>query len=254
MYFSEETIAKLSDIYKDVENKEKALQDAFTSRVFQNEKAKEYAVQGFLRRFKTLVRCIHNVYRICPPNWNERLSSKEQADLVINLQAFVFNAFGCLDNLAWIWVKEKDVKNSKGNDLSNFNIGLSEKKRCVWKSFPEDFQNYLNDLDQWFAHLEVFRHALAHRIPLYVPPYVVNEEEAFKVQELEELKLEAIRNENFGDYKNLTEQLEGIGNFIPWMLHSFGEESPRVVFHPQILEDLNTIVGISEKFLEELNK
>lgn len=38
------------------------------------------------------------------------------------------------------------------------------------------------------------------------------------------------------------------------MTHSFGEKAPGVIIHPQILADWNTIVEISNKFLEGLNK
>jgi hypothetical protein len=31
-------------------------------------------------------------------------------DATASIQTFVMNAFGCLENLAWIWVLEKNVR------------------------------------------------------------------------------------------------------------------------------------------------
>lgn len=35
---------------------------------------------------------------------------------------------------------------------------------------PAELQAYLAEHDAWFEYLEDYRHALAHRIPLYIPP------------------------------------------------------------------------------------
>jgi hypothetical protein len=123
-------------------------------------------------------RYVQNVYTIYPPDRTDKPSSDELDDLSINLQSFVFNVFGCIDNLAWIWVKEKQLKNKKGELLSGGSVGLmsEERNRIVRESFSRDFQDYLNRMKDWYKHLENFRHALAHRIPLYVPPYSLNHE------------------------------------------------------------------------------
>ena len=80
-----------------------------------NESAHEYARHGFVRRLGTLKRCIENVYSIYPPERFDKPSRDECLDLAINLQSFVFNVFGCLDNLAWIWVNERAVRDKRGN-------------------------------------------------------------------------------------------------------------------------------------------
>ena len=45
-------------------------------------------------------------------------------DLTINLQSFMFNVFGCLDNLARIWVIERNVTNSDGSPLRDNQVGF----------------------------------------------------------------------------------------------------------------------------------
>jgi hypothetical protein len=41
----------------------------------------------------------------------------------------------------------------------------------VRTSLSQEFQDYLKALEAW--HLADLRQALAHRIPLYIPPYVI---------------------------------------------------------------------------------
>ena len=254
MYFSDDQLEQLRRAYSEIDKKYQSLLEMYAFRPFENEQADEFAKHGFMRRVKTLARCIHNVYRICPPDRDKKLSTDELSDLVINLQVFVFNIFGCLENLAWVWVKEKDIRSRTGEPLGNFQIGFGDKYSFVRESFSDDFRRYLDGLSEWFSQMENFRHALAHRIPLYVPPYIVNNEEAIKEQELERSRHEALKRHEFDEYERLTNELEGIGKFVPWMKHSFSEKSRQVVFHPQIIADWNTVVEISEKFLAELQK
>lgn len=254
MYFSEDKLEQLLRAYSEIDKKYQSLLEMYAFRPFRNEQAAEFARHGFMRRVKTLTRCIHNVYRICPPNRDKKLSTDELSDLAINLQSFVFNIFGCLENLAWVWVKEKDIRNSKGEPLVDFQIGFGGKYKFVRESLSDDFKRFLDDLREWFSQMENFRHALAHRIPLYVPPYIVNNEEAVKEQELERSRREALKRHDFDEYERLTDELEGIGKFVPWMTHSFSEKSRQVVFHAQIIADWNTVVEISERFLTELQE
>lgn len=254
MYFSEENIKQLEEAYAEIEEKYQSLLLAFVTRSYKQKEAAEFALHGFVRRIKTMKRCIDNIYRICPPNIDHKPSSEELSDLAINLQAFVLNVYGSLDNLAWVWVKEKGLLNKKGNPLANGEIGFAEKYSAVRDTFSPEFQSYLKTLDKWFGYVENFRHALAHRIPLYVPPYVSNEEEVKRERELEVLRTDALRKHQFDEYERLTNEVETLGKFVPWMTHSFGENSPQAVFHAQIIADWNTVVQISENFITELDK
>ncbi|AGH98950.1 hypothetical protein A11S_2152 [Micavibrio aeruginosavorus EPB] len=63
-----------------------------------------------------------------------------------------------------------------------------------------------------------------------------------------------MKKHQFEEFERLSDEIETLGNFVPWMTHSFGEKSPQAVFHAQIIADWNTVVQISEHFVEELNK
>lgn len=257
IFFDSSKLEQLYNEYVKIHSKFEQLIVKYLNLNFQNKTAAEYCTNGFLRRLKTLKRCIENIYNICPPKKLEKLlEDDDRLDLEINLQSFIVNIFGCLDNLAWIWVSEKKVKNRRGGSLKGSAIGLMDKKQNkeVRESFSQDFQNYLNGLTKWYdEYLKEYRHALAHRIPLYIPPICLNPEEYKQYASLEKQKLQAISENNFQLLSHLNEEQNRLGKFIPLIKHSFGENSRPVIFHAQILADWNTIVELAEKFLDEFS-
>ncbi|MBU3656300.1 MAG: hypothetical protein FGM23_08115 [Alphaproteobacteria bacterium] len=256
MQFSKKDIEDLNQSHMLVKKKYQSLLLTFAHRQYQQKEAQEYAIHGFLRRLKILKRCIDNVYSICPPDIDQNLSEEKISDLTINLQAFVFNLYGSLDNLAWVWVKEKGILNEKGERLSKSKIGFSKKDKykAVRNTFSPEFQAYLKTLDEWFDDIENFRHALAHRIPLYVPPYIfMGEAITQQAKDLENRAMEALNNQQLYEHTHLMNEIEMLGKFVPLMTHSFSEDSKHVVFHAQIIADWNTVVQISENFIKELD-
>ena len=145
-YFSAENIKKLRKGYAEVSPKHAQLLNGFVWRNYKDERAKEFARHGFARRVKTTARCIQNIFRILPPEGDDLPSAEEVTDATVNLQAFVFNVYGATDNLAWIWVREKGVKESDGSPLRDLWVGLREKNKLVRESFSPEFQAYLKSM------------------------------------------------------------------------------------------------------------
>jgi hypothetical protein len=117
MYFTPEKLAELNRGHGEVHEKFADVRERYFIRNYGNDRAKEHAFHGFARRLGTLVRCIDRVFEILPPDREDIPSRDEVVDATINIQAFVLNIFGCLDNLAWIWVCEKDVRSEDGSEL-----------------------------------------------------------------------------------------------------------------------------------------
>jgi len=255
IFFDASKLDQLYEEYVNIREKYEQLLVKYLNLNLKNKTAAEYCTHGFLRRLKTLKRCIENIYNTCPPEQSDKLiEDDDRLDLTINLQSFIFNVFGCLDNLALIWIIEKQLKNKIGRLLSGSAAGLMEKEKnkTVRESFSQGFQHYLNGLTQWYdEYLKGYRHALAHRIPLYIPPVCLNAEEFKQYENLEKQKSEAIKQNNLQMLSKVNEQQDRLGKFVPLMKHSFGENSHPVIFHAQILADWNTIVDIAEKFLDE---
>lgn len=247
MYRAED-IQRIQNEYGLVKEKYEHLLIRFTHRTYSNARAQEYGTQGFSRRLQTLRRCIKNVFTILPPDRTAKPTKDELSDATINIQAFVFNVFGSIDNLAWMWVLEK------GLTIDRFEIGLRPKNALLRRSFSIEFQHYLGKFDEWFGYLENFRHALAHRIPLYIPPYMVPKSAADKYKQLDLQMTEAFARLDFDAYERLSEEQERLGVFQPLFTHSYAEKSRSVAFHAQLLADFNTVVELGQNLLLELDR
>lgn len=186
--------------------------------VLAEKRAQEYLVEGYGRRLKNITRCIENVFQILPPSRTKLLSENELADCCINLHALFVNISGCLDNLAWVINYEKRL------ELDRKEVGLFHKK--TQKFLTTDFKDFLNSprIKSWHdGHLKDYRDALAHRIPLYIPPYLQDFETGEKF----------------------------IGSVFK---HSFSEEEPNdaMQLHSQILANFTTIEAIFQSFSKDL--
>lgn len=247
MFFAQESIASMAADFAALSGRKDEVLDAFLSRKYAMPRAKEFAEHGVSRRLITMVHCIERVFKAIPPEREQRPSKDELAEAVVNIQAFTFNTFACLDNLAWIWVCEKRLTTDKGEPVPPAFIGLRRKCKIVRRSLPSEFRDHLKTLDPWFSHLENFRHSLAHRIPLYIPPYVVTEADFATYQMLERQKRKAGRQGNQARYEQLDKAQKALVKFQPEMMHSAADNSPRVVFHPQLLSDFKTVCELGIK-------
>ncbi|WPZ13480.1 hypothetical protein T8J41_15170 [Nitratireductor rhodophyticola] len=229
--------------------------ERFTLRKYRTERAREFAHQGFCRRLGTMVRAIDVVFTKLPPELDAVPDRDTVVDATLMIQAFVLNAFGCLDNLAWIWVCEKPVTTAEGGELEPLKVGLGPKNKEVRASFSKEFAAYLAKRQDWVdKHLKGFRDSLAHRIPLYIPPFIITPEVAGEYSRLEKACGEAVQKLNFVLYDKLQAEQRALGIWRPWMTHSVTEMSPRVVFHAQLLQDYVTIVEFGREMLAELDR
>jgi hypothetical protein len=205
-----------------------------------NDRAREFATHGFSRRIRTLRHRIENVFNRLPPDDDAIPTTETCIDAAAYVQAFLLNVFGALDNLAWTWVQEKDIKNQDGGQLKETRVGLGKKYRDIRRTFSQQLRGYLGGHQDWFKHLADFRHALAHRIPLYIPRYaIVNHKEYADLQAQKEVVV--------GDpqeFDRLTQEQIKHVQFQPLMVHSLSETSPRIVFHPLILSDFAMVEDI----------
>lgn len=248
MYFSDEKIKELADKFRAVDSSADKLTLDYLTHDFKNKRAREFAHHGFVRRIEMLKHCIKNVFVFLPPEKSDVPAMDDCTEATVYIQAFLFNVFGALDNLAWIWVEEKKIRNQDGNQLPERQVGLAKHHKKIRRTFSPEFRDYLEEQTDWFKHLADFRHALAHRIPLYIPRYcILNEDEYNRIQTLKD----AVRD-NPEEYSRLAEEQMTWVQFWPVMLHSISGGSPRIVFHPQLLSDFAIVDQIGSKMLAEL--
>ncbi len=249
-------LKKISKSYSQIQIKCENLTEPYLNYYNNTAEAREYATHGFCRRLKTMTRCIDNIFRLLPPELSNFPKEKDKLDAEINIQAFIFNAFGALDNLAWIWVEEKEITTKNCNKLSNHNVGLiykftdqeKDKYKILRDKFSNEFQNYLTSLEQWFSNLTNFRHALAHKIPLYIPPTVPYSQ----VEDYNKLVRQK-EQANLAKFKTISIQQEQLKIYAPLISHSIQSTEDTVYFHPTLLSHFLTIEEIAIKFLKELD-
>ena len=114
-FFSDKGIHDLRNGVDDVHGRFNELRGKFLARHYKSDRAREFAYHGFCRRPDMMIYCIEKVFAVLPPELDAIPSRASVMDATTTIQAFVFNAFGCLDNLAWIWVEEKPVTDKNGD-------------------------------------------------------------------------------------------------------------------------------------------
>ena len=60
--------------------------------------------------WKKTDRSLMLILNIFPVEREEKLKKSELKDIEINMQAFIFNVFGVLDNLAWVFVFDRKLE------------------------------------------------------------------------------------------------------------------------------------------------
>ena len=259
MQYDEQTLKNIAEKYAEVGRIYDQLALRLSSMVssLRNARAKEYLTQGVGRRLSILNRCIRNIFGIFPVGRTEHLAPEELADLDINLHAFFINVSGILDNLGWVFVFENDllVGSSQEGKLGKEDIGLFKKK--TQSCLPEKLLKYLNTehIKKWYdEYSKNYRDALAHRIPLYVPPFVLNKEEQEKSLALENQihALDLSVHGNFAIYDQLRKKQKELGQASSLFIHSFDEASQPMPLHAQVLIDYVTVEEIFNSFCENM--
>jgi hypothetical protein len=252
-FFSAEDVINLNKAKDDAHQKFNVLRDKLAARTYKTLRGREYAFTGLIRRLDTMICAIDLVFDILPPEKEDIPSTDDTVPATMLIQSFVINVQGCLDNLAWIWVFETGLKDRDGKELQRRAVGLGDDGYwIVRKSFSKPFQKYLKLRKKWFKHVAEFRDSLAHRIPLYIMPFILSETNSKKYYRLEKEAFEAGLKGAYQAYDKLKAQQQKLGAYRPWMTHSPAEKAPAAVFHQQLLQDFLTIDECANRILEEL--
>ena len=247
MEYSEEQIEQLNnsfdDIYETFKKKFFKIPEIF----FNEKRADEFFKHGFFRRFQMLFHCIERVFEIYPPDRKIVLEDSERLDIEVYIQTFIINLYGAIDNLAWIINEEYNL------NLSLLNITIFNKS--IQSCFSKEFTDYINNdnvggFKNWYdKHCKVFRHAVGHRIPLYVPPYGVSNID--KYNEIAKQRINAILNRDFDKVNELNIEEKTLEHILPLYVHSFAENSPYVIIHSQLIADFRTLIELYDNFLKD---
>jgi hypothetical protein len=115
-----------------------------------------------------------------------------------------------------------------------------------------EFRAYLDSREPWFEQLKDYRDALAHRIPLYIPPFTLDPADAGAYQALDQQATAALRAHDFDGYARLNANKVALTRFRPIMAHSIYALGRTMLFHPQLLADFATIEELTGVLFDEL--
>lgn len=213
-----------------------------------NERAVEYLRHGVGRRLDILRKGMEQIFALFPPSQERPLPRETLAAVQLYLHAFVINVAGVLDNWAWAFVFRHALLDAIGDRR---NVDLF--KRATQRFLPATLREYLisTEIERWQAeYLSGYRDALAHRIPLYIPPAAFSEEDSSRYERLEKEKAVRIKNHDWDRLDAIWAEQQAIGTASPVFMQSFSpEEGARPVFlHPQVLTDGVTVVEIGKRF------
>jgi len=214
---------------------------------------KEHLLYGTARRLNILKRCLENIFNEFPPTASKPLHRDVVYDVQINLHAYVMSLSGIFDNWAWAFVYRHDLLADVGG---KHGVGLF--REGTSKYLPKQLRDYLasETIAGWHEkYLKSYRDALAHRIPLYIPPAEFTKEEGERYNDLERKKMELIKSMEWDKLDKLYEEQKNIGKPSFMFLHSFeGEPSRPVLFHQQLLCDGLAVVEFGDLYMKHWNE
>lgn len=264
MVYDEENIKKIKEKYADIDQvyARLVLKLSHLHSILRSKKACEYLMQGVGRRLNILTRCLHNIFKIFPIEKNDLLTRDDLTDLDINLHAFLINISGILDNLAWVFVYENDLLGSpKKGKITKYGVGLFNEKTQI--HLKPELNDYLKSevMQTWYTeYSKNYRDALAHRIPLYVPPSTLNKEDEEKYMLMEKQLRDFNSSEAILQHDEIEEILDKqieildkqskLGQACPLFAHSFNEGGTPIFLHAQVVADFLTIEEIINKFCD----
>lgn len=212
---------------------------------------REHLLHGVVRRLGVMKRSIANVFRLFPLTTLCPLSTDDLADVQINLHAFVINLLGIYDNWAWAFVLRHGLEREIGDRRL---IGLFN--QATQKHLPTELQSHLMapETIKWHKqYAKNYRDALAHRIPLYIPPATfTTREEGERHSNLETERVGCIQAMQWERLEAVYAEQAALGRPCFAFLHSFSEEpqSCPLLLHPQMLSDSRAAVEFGTLFLK----
>ena len=100
-------------------------------------------------------------------------------------------------------------------------------------------------------YLKGYRDALAHRIPIYVPPAIWTDADKVRYGQLEAEKIACIQSREWERLDEVWVEQDAIEKACPVFMHDYSDEvAARPVFlHPQLICDGGAVVEFGKLFL-----
>ncbi|MFP7723615.1 hypothetical protein [Lysobacter sp. A3-1-A15] len=252
MRYSEEALAQIAELFEPraAALEQHQLQALLESGKTTSAEAMEHLTHGAGRRFGLLHHALHRVFQLFPPDATEPLPRETLSDVQVNLHAFFINLVGLFDNFAWAFASHHNLTDVLAKPLS---IDLF--KSHFQTNLPPKLASFLQDptLAGWHKnYLKNYRDALAHRIPLYVPPCNIYTPDREQYERLEEMRLQLQKEWRFDEAEAVRAEQARLEHPCFTFVHSFkpGASAGHMFVHAQLLADAGTVSSVSGAFYE----
>ena len=207
-----------------------------------NPNARYYMLHGAGRRFGITFRAYQKITGRAYNKRSEPLSSDEQIDLSLAINITYMNIPGILDNFAWCLLYERQP--DLANKISQNHVGLFSKEfRKQLDAFSEIAEE-IEVHDSWQKEIKERRDPVAHRIPLYVPPSLLTQEEANIYSAINSRYTNSLNGLQLDEAGTALEQMDSIGTFYPSFIHH--PEEPHIPIYPTIPTDMSHLIRIGD--------
>lgn len=216
-----------------------------------NAAATSHLNHGVGRRLSVMANAIDEVFNLVPPE-NTRATRATIGKATICLHAFLINAVGVLDNLAWVYIHwhciDSEFEGYRQTHVDLFKSGLQSR-------LPRPFVAFLTTdqmIDWQKAYLKPYRDALAHRIPPYIP-------ESYLPADLELLSINddqtrtAVSASDWDEVHRLQDRRSQMLGHAYSFIHDLTPPIQPLLLHPQLLADAATVDEIVRAFLASLS-
>lgn len=212
-----------------------------------NEEAKNLLNYGVARRGGMLFYSFQQLFFTIPPDRKNRLSQEEEIHFNGQINLIYLNIKGMLDNLACIYFSEQediDLRELPDAKKHLFN------KEIINKSNNKEFWGEILAYKEWATNeLKMLRDPVAHKMPLYIIPAILNKEEQDLFNTYLSKYYEHLRRGNLDAASTALEATRTIGTFIPWFAHAPNETFS---MYPTITRDLGNMLKIFDIIWMEL--
>lgn len=213
-------------------------------------------MHGLARRLRILHLGLAAIVAVAHPRRKEPLSGAEQLDVTLHLNSFYLHIRGCLDNLAWCLAHELQLFETEMQEEA-----VAQKVNLFGEAFlgklasvAPDTVTFVRRHADWHSDLKSVRDPVAHRIPIYAVPAVLTGDAAERYRSVYQRAEQARTVGDLDLAERLFEELNGIGDYIPYFAHSPSAANGVRKIYPQVADDLSTVLALAESVVAHLEQ
>lgn len=219
---------------------------------------------GAARRTRMIWDALRQLFAMILPERKEPMSSD---DVIISgraLNDIYIHTLGTVDNYAWAILQyfgDEKLMRLHRNDIGLF------KREFQRNSSISDFIEIAADFKDWYDEIKERRDPVAHRIPLSVPPAILNDDEEAAYRALQkdlssaqaEFLSTIARNGSQDEVdaaaqvqQNIMDRMAKLGTFFPVIVHN--PQDAGTPIYPTVPEDIGNLVLLCHRLNSRISE